>query len=80
MGRILLPSSSYHAQLWNPTTSTFSDAPADIFENRHYTKSGDVFVDSVMYIKLDNLATDQVALIKITKSNQTGVLNAASAV
>lgn len=66
--RILLPTSSYIAHLWDTHKNEFKEVEADILEQRHWDKRNSQFSDSVMYFKA-NISADSVALIKLVKSD-----------
>lgn len=68
--RILLPTSSFQAKLWDGHKNEFKDVDADILEYKHYGKKGDTFSDSVMYIKA-NISSDSIALVKLVKTDDS---------
>ena len=65
--KILLPSSNYRAQIFNK--KGFEDIPSDVFEEHHYKKNGQIFVDYSMYIK-SSLAPDELVIFKILQGNE----------
>lgn len=56
--RILLPNSNFKALLWNEKQSAFIDVDTDIFENKHFAKTGENYDESVMYLKVDKVGVD----------------------
>jgi len=68
LARILLPSSNYKAFLLDSQSQKFKELEADIFENKHFTKTGDNFDDSVMYFKLGEIDVDQIVVVKLVKT------------
>jgi len=64
----LLPDSKFKAFVWDAKQSDFNEVETDIFENKHFMKTGENFDDSVMYLKVNNLMVDQLVVIKLIKS------------
>ena len=68
--RVLLPSSSYQAFLWDGHKDEFKEVEADIFEGKHFDKNNGSFSDSIMYIKA-NISADSIALLKMVKTENS---------
>lgn len=68
--RILLPSANFKALIWDRQTLRFKETESDIFEQRHFEKTGQSFEDSIMYLKA-RVDIDSVAIIKLIKLDAT---------
>lgn len=75
--RILLPSPSYKALVWDTKEQKFKETETDIFEQRHFDKLGNAFEDSIMYLKAA-IDIDSVGIIKLVKIDENNKKDASN--